>query len=234
MTMQEFKDLFGDYNMYQEPAPLDPAHPNRALQVKGAEKRGLVSISDLKILLAALGIDISDFDNIVAAIYKYNPVADEMETVDRKKILSATDFRQIIVGLGVMTADEIEAALGVLELKDASMTLSDLKIALLTLTDDYVAPTSVYELRGPASVEIDLGTAFIDPGVKALDVRGTDISKYVRVEGDYIDLYTPGNYYVDYNLYITDPNAPAGSTPDKTVQRKVTVVGGSGRGTSLK
>ena len=114
MTVDEFKALFKSKE-YQN---------------------GLASISDLELTLKAMGDDISAIKDWPTAEYFYETLTTAMETIDRKKILSTSDFRTIMKLMGA-TEDEINNLIDPAFF--GSMTITDLRLALIKLTDDYIS-----------------------------------------------------------------------------------------------
>jgi hypothetical protein len=188
--MKEFKALFGDYN--RELVDETVRHP----LLFGAEKRGLASVSDLEILLETMGIDTKFMENLSDYTYAYETQAAPMYTVDRKGLLSWTDFRVI------MTAGGLESKLPLMVSPDVygPVNITDLRLALIWLTDDYVdSLPPVIEIIGDNPMELQVGDTFTDPGATATDMEDGDLTGSI-VATDNVDTNVEGEYEANYEV----------------------------------
>ena len=75
---------------------------------------------------------------------------------------------------------------------------------ILTLEVDTIAPALT--LNGAADVQLTVGDAYTELGVKALDNKDGDISSSVQMSGS-VDTNTPGTYTVTYTVKDKAGNA---------------------------
>jgi hypothetical protein len=78
-------------------------------------------------------------------------------------------------------------------------------------------PPPLIMMLGDKEAWIKTGSEFVDPGAKAFDEKGTDLSALLKVDST-VDTKTPGEYTITYN--VTGPN----NKPAKETIRKVHVV----------
>ena len=81
------------------------------------------------------------------------------------------------------------------------------------------------ELNGDATININVGDAFTDPGATASDPEDGDLTASIVVGGDTVDTGTAGSYEITYNVSDSDGNAA------DTVIRTVVVSAVTGGGT---
>ena len=188
MTMDEFKAIFADKE-YQN---------------------GLSSVSDLELILGEMGADITAIKEWPTAEYFYETLTEAMETVDKKKILSTSDFRTIMKLMGA-TESEID------ELIDptffGSMTVTDLRLALIKMSSDYVAGDTtapVITILGNNPEYVIKGDVYTDAGATAKDDVDGDIT------GDIItDNQVDTSFSGVYGVYYTVKDSAGNSTDDK-------------------
>jgi hypothetical protein len=177
MTMDEFKALFADKE-YQN---------------------GLASVSDLELTLNGMGSDITAIKEWPVREYFYTTLAAAMETVDRKKILSTSDFRTIMKIMGA-TEDEINGLID--PTFYGSMTVTDLRLSLIKLSSDYVEPDTeapVITILGDNPVLVEQGTVYTDDGATAEDNIDGDITGDI-VTDNQVDTTYAGTYGVYYTV----------------------------------
>ncbi len=92
-------------------------------------------------------------------------------------------------------------------------------------------------LLGPDIVEIEAGSPFIDPGVKALDNLDGDLTNKVQILGEPVNIHRPGRYTVTYIVTDAsgnraDPVARMVHIKDTTAPRITLVGSGISKGTS--
>ena len=81
------------------------------------------------------------------------------------------------------------------------------------------------ELNGDATININVGDTFTDPGATASDPEDGDLTASIVVGGDTVDTGTAGSYEITYNVSDSDGNAA------DTVIRTVIVSAATGGGT---
>jgi hypothetical protein len=122
-----------------------------------------------------------------------------METVDKKKILSTTDFRTIMKIMGA-SEDEINKLID--PTFYGSMTVTDLRVALIKMTSDYVevdedAPEITILGNNPEYVS--KGDVYTDAGATAEDEVDGDITGDI-VTDNQVDTSAVGAYGVYYTV----------------------------------
>jgi hypothetical protein len=80
----------------------------------------------------------------------------------------------------------------------------------------------VLTLVGNAGLSIACGSAFSDPGVTAEDTCAGDLGDSVDVGGDAVDVFTPGQYVITYD--VTDAEGNSAAQLQRTVTVEDTVV----------
>jgi hypothetical protein len=177
MTMDEFKALF-----------------------EGKEyQNGLASVSDLELTLNAMGADIAPIKAWPTAEYFYETLTAAMETIDRKKILSTSDFRTIMKLMGA-TEDEINKLIDPTFF--GSMTITDLRLALIKMSDDYVegdTTAPVITILGNNPEYVLKGDTYVDAGATAEDDVDGDITGDIIVDNQ-VDTTYSGTYGVYYTV----------------------------------
>jgi len=184
MTMNEFKALFADKE-YQN---------------------GLASVSDLELVLNAMGEDISSIKNWPTAEYFYTLLATAMKTVDRKKIVSTSDFRTIMKIMGA-TEDEINKLID--PTFYGSMTVTDLRQAFIKMASDYVEGDTikpVITILGNNPEYVLKGDIYMDAGATAEDDVDGDITGDI-VTDNQVDTTYSGTYAVYYDVKDSSGNS---------------------------
>ncbi len=77
-------------------------------------------------------------------------------------------------------------------------------------------------LNGAATIQLECGDTWTDPGATAIDTAAGDISGDIVVGGDTVDPNTPGDYTITYD--VSDPAGMSSPQVTRTVQ------GGGGGG----
>jgi len=183
MTMVEFKALFGDKEYQNGPA----------------------SLSDFELILNALGEDVTAIKAWPTSEYFYLALAEAMETVDRKKIISASDFRAIMKIMGATEA-EINRLLD--PTFYGSMTVTDLRQILIKLSSDYVEPDKtepVITILGNNPEYVLKGETYTDAGATAEDDVDGDITGDIITDNQ-VDTTYSGQYAVYYNVKDSSGN----------------------------
>ena len=187
MTVVEFQTFFGDFN--ETPKGF------------GEEKRGLASLSDLYLILTEMGVVAEDFDwdTLTEEVYQYceeGKVADFMETVDRKKLVSYSDFLIILEKVGVDAA--VIDAMKISPKDYGSMTISDFRKKLINLCSDYTPATGYSALiLGSNPAEVEEGSIYFDEGAIVLDEEGNIVKHRAIVDVD-TSVAASGQYTVTY------------------------------------
>jgi hypothetical protein len=177
MTMDEFKAIFADKE-YQN---------------------GLASVSDLELILGEMGADVTAIKEWPTAEYFYETLTGAMETVDRKKILSTSDFRTIMKLMGA-TEDEINGLIDPTFF--GSMTVTDLRLALIKMSSDYVVGDTtapVITILGNNPEYVVKGDTYVDAGATAEDDVDGDITGDI-VTDNQVDTSLSGAYGVYYTV----------------------------------
>jgi hypothetical protein len=162
-------------------------------------QKGLASISDLELSLTAMGADVTPIKNWPTQEYFYTHLADAMKTVDLKKILSTTDFRTI---LKIMGATEAEIDDLIDPTFYGSMTITDLRLALIKMTDDYVEiddEAPVLTILGENPIYIKQNDIYMDEGATAEDNVDGDLTSAIVVDNQ-VDTSNVGAYGVYYEI----------------------------------
>jgi hypothetical protein len=162
-------------------------------------QKGLASISDLELSLVAMGADVTPIKNWPTQEYFYTYLAEAMKTVDRKKVLSTTDFRTILKIMGA-TEDEINSLID--PTFYGSMTVTDLRLALIKMTDDYVdgdTEAPVITILGENPVYVKQNDTYVDAGATAEDEVDGDVTGDI-VTDNQVDTSNVGGYGVYYSV----------------------------------
>jgi len=188
MTMDEFKAIFADKE-YQN---------------------GLASISDLELIFNEMGSDITAIKAWPTAEYFYETLTGAMETVDKKKILSTSDFRTIMKLMGATEA-EINSLIDPTFF--GSMTVTDLRLALIKTASDYVEPDTtapVITILGNNPEYVLKNETYTDAGATAED----DVDG--NITGDIVtDNQVDTSYSGQYAVYYTVKDSAGNSTTEK-------------------
>jgi hypothetical protein len=128
-----------------------------------------------------------------------------METVDKKKILSTSDFRTI---MKLMGATEAEINKLIDPTFFGSMTVTDLRLALIKLSSDYVEGDTtdpVITILGNNPEYVLKGDTYVDAGATAEDDVDGDITGDI-VTDNQVDTSYSGQYAVYYTVKDSSGN----------------------------
>jgi len=177
----------------------------KAIFAEKTYQNGTSSISDLELVLKEMGADITAIKEWPSAEYFYETLTGAMETVDRKKLLSTSDFRNIMKMMGA-TQDEINKLID--PTFYGTMTVTDLRQALIKMSSDYVEP----DLNGPTITILGnnpeyvlKGDTYVDAGATAEDEKDGDLTGDIITDNQ-VDTTYSGEYAVYYTVKDSDGN----------------------------
>lgn len=101
---------------------------------------------------------------------------------------------------------------------DQAGNLSDIivrTITVISVPNEFDTTPPIITLNGNSTVDVEIGTSYIELGAQAIDDFDGDISNEVVIEG-FVDVSTVGFYSLDY--YVTDHAGNKSNTVTRTVE----------------